>query len=323
VPLVAGTALTLAAIERDRDRPGAAGAHLAEGLQMLTAAAGPARPGPAAGPARSDPAAGPVAAERDVLLAWTLIGLGDWHRGAARHRPAAAAYGRALALARAPDAGPVLRSAVYTALGVLAKERGELDRAQAWYARVRAVHDAAGATDVDEAALRHNLAGLAHARGDHDTAERLARQAVGLRRQGTANPVAVAVDLAVLGSALAGQGRLDAARQVFAEALDAYRAARPPRRLEIACVQHCLADVEHTAGRFTQAQRHYRAALAGKRALLGDDHPDVRLIARHLSGLRHDHHPPCAHDHQIRSVDHGRVAADRPSGPGGPTAPSG
>jgi tetratricopeptide (TPR) repeat protein len=222
-------------------------------------------------------------------MARVLIALGDCHRRAGRYRRAREVLDRALRLVDTDQcAASDLSGAALAVLGITAKELGEYDQAARWYAQVERLHRAAGATAADAAALQHNLAGLEYARGRYPEAEAHIRRALALRRQAPrAAAVEVAADLAVLGSALAGQHRYDEARTLFEQALDSCRTARPPRRYEIAVHLHNLADIEQSAGRLADAERRYRQTLAMKEELLGPDHPEVGLVANNLGTLLH------------------------------------
>src|SRR5262245_16864759 len=227
VTLVADVELTIARIAQDRDDTGGCRAHLHRAVTVLETA----REG----------------ADRDRLLGWALVGLGDQHRRAGQYPAAVEVLTRALRLVEStepPD--PLLHTAVLTSQGITAKEVGAFDTAAQCYARVSRTHRERGATRADAATLEHNLAGLWYSRGDHAEAEAHARRAVALRRQDPgATQVELAADLAVLASALAAQQRYDEARTLLREALAVCRAARPPRRYEIAVQLHNLADVEH------------------------------------------------------------------------------
>ncbi|WP_433654975.1 tetratricopeptide repeat protein [Nocardia sp. CA-128927] len=264
--LVAEAALTVAGIELDRAEYPVATAHLVEAVRWLERI--------------------PESAERDRLLARVLVALADCHRRTGDYRQAEHALGQALLLAEA--AGGALLGAVLTQLGITAKELGAFDRAAQHYARLRQFYDETGATPAEFAALSHNLAGLAHARGDYSDAETYARRAVDTRR-GTprTNPVDLAQDLAVLAAALAGQGRHEQARTLLNEALAICRTARPPRHYEIAVQLHNLAAIEQTLGDTDTADRHYRQALAIKERLLGSDHPEIALLTNNLATLLH------------------------------------
>lgn len=267
VVTAADVALTLAEIERGRDDPTADRAHLEYGLGLLEAA--------------------PEEGRRDRMLVRALTALGDCHRRAGRYREAGGVLDRALRSAERVGAADLL-AAVLTVLGITAKELGEYDRAARHYARVQTIHRESGASSADAATLQHNLAGLEYARGHFLRAEVHARHAVALRQASRATEVDLAADLAVLGSAVAGQHRYQEARGLFGQALEACRTARPPRRYEIAVHLHNLAHLEQSDGRPGRAEVLYREALAIKERLLGSGHPEVGLIANNLGTLLHD-----------------------------------
>ena len=95
----------------------------------------------------------------------------------------------------------------------------------------------------------------------------------------------VALDLAVLASAVAGQRRHDEARELLEEAMAACHRARPPRRYEIAVHLHNLAAIDQASGRTAAAERGYRRTLSLKEELLGPEHPEVALVANNLATL--------------------------------------
>jgi tetratricopeptide (TPR) repeat protein len=269
--LAADIALTLAQIERDRDDATASRAHLDHAIDLL------------------QPATGPM---RDQLLAWALIGLGDCHRRAARYADATEVLDRSLRLVKGGEAAPpALLASLFTELGITAKETGDFDQAERWYAEVHRLQRDSGATPADEATLQHNLAGLEYSRQRYPQAEEHARRAVALRRDvPRVTQVDIATDLAVLASVVARQHRHDEARELLGQALTACRAARPPRRYEIAVQLHNLADVEQAAGQPVDAERLYRQALDIKEQLLGPDHPEVGVVLNNLGTLLHEQH---------------------------------
>jgi tetratricopeptide (TPR) repeat protein len=263
--LVTEILLTAAEVHRDlADYPTAA-THWAEAAALLDRTA--AVPG------------------RDRLLVRALTGLGDAHRRAGDHVAAATALNRAIALAAGlVPADPMLPAAALTLAGIVAKEIGAFDTAQRYYAEVDRLLDRATAGLAEKATLAHNLAGLAYARGDADTAVREAKRAVTLR-EGTGNELDLAQDLAVLAAALATAGRPAAALPHLERALAACRSARPVRDYEVSVQLHTRASIRHDLGDRLGAERDYRASLAARRRLLGPDHPEVALIAHNLAVL--------------------------------------
>ncbi|GIJ43821.1 hypothetical protein Val02_07070 [Virgisporangium aliadipatigenens] len=255
--LLADAAVTAARIERDRDRPGAALEALRRAGSVLT---------------------------DDVSRGRVLVEVADLHRRAARYPQAAAALSDARERLR--TAAPLMRAALSMMDGIVAKETGAFEAAAAHYAEAGRLLALGGGTAGDDAALAHNLAGLAHARRSWVEAEGHARRAVALRRADRgSSTVDVAQDVAVLGAALAGQRRFDEARALFHEAMRACARAHPPRRYEIAVHLHNLAGIDHVEGRTADAERRYRQALAVKEELLGPDHPEIAAIAHNLARL--------------------------------------
>ena len=289
--LAVEVALTIARIERDRDNPEASHTYLQCAVAGLDAV--------------------PAGPERDRLLVRALVDLADCHRRAGRWTPAAPLLRRALALSQHAD------SAVLNMLGIVAKELGSFAEAADWYGRAAVVQRGEGASAGSRAALQHNLAGLAYARGRHEEAEVHARQAVELRRSAPGSTdVDVAADLAVLASALAAQDRHDEARALFEEALAACAAARPPRRYEIAVHLHNLAAIEQAGGHLREAERRYRQTLALKEELLGGEHPEVALVLNNLGTLLAERlHPDEADECYRRALDiaERRLPPDHPT----------
>ena len=98
-----------------------------------------------------------------------------------------------------------------------------------------------GPDHPDLASLFHNLAGLAHACGQHADGEEHARHAIALREVtfGPDSPE-VAADLAVLGALLAGQGRHEEAEAIFRATLATWTRHRGPDHYEVAVSLHHL-----------------------------------------------------------------------------------
>ena len=267
--LVAEAALTVARIAQDGDDLARSRVHLNHAVDLLEAA--------------------PSDAERDRVLAWALVGSGDEHRRRGEYPAARRVLDRALRLVdRLEPRDARLHAAVLTSRGITAKESGDFGTAARCYAQVAGLLAGSGASSADAATLEHNLAGLDYARGRYPEAERHARQAVALR--GRVAPLVLAPDLAVLASAVAAQGRYDEARTLLRRTLAAYRAARPPRRYEIAVQLHNLASVSQAGGDLAEAEDLYRQALALKEDLLGSDHHEVALVVNNLGTLLREQH---------------------------------
>jgi tetratricopeptide (TPR) repeat protein len=235
--------------------------------------------------------AAPASPERDRLLATTLTDLGDCHRRAGRYPQAAQALRRALPLGQ--HAEPARYGATLMMLGIVAKELGAFEEAAGWYDQVAQLDEQAGALPGNAAALQHNLAGLAHARQQYALAETHARRAIELRRTvKRVRPADVAVDVAVLAAALAGQRRFDDARALYVDAMRACGRARPPRRYEIAVHLHSIAAIDQACGRWDAAEQGYWEALARREDLLGPEHPEIGLILNNLGTLLDDRGRP-------------------------------
>ena len=98
---------------------------------------------------------------------------------------------------------------VLNALGVLGKFSGAFEEAEHAYAKAARIIEARyGAEHPDMAAIYHNLAGLAHARGDAAAAEPLARRSVEIRERSSGpDHLATILDRAGLAAILSDLGR--------------------------------------------------------------------------------------------------------------------
>jgi tetratricopeptide (TPR) repeat protein len=221
-------------------------------------------------------------------LCWALIGLGDLCRLRAQYDDAEKLLQRALAviLRRLPgEAVPVaLRAAAVNALGILFKDTGRYDEATQAYAEALDILRAGrGGEPPGLAAIWHNMAGLAEARGHPDEAEPLARRAVKLREEELgADHSLVARDLAVLGVALLELHRLDEAEKVFERTLTVLRRLYRSDHYEIGVALGNLAACRLARGDASTAERLFRQGLVIKQTVLGRHHPEV---ARQLNNL--------------------------------------
>ncbi|MBB2911712.1 tetratricopeptide (TPR) repeat protein [Streptosporangium becharense] len=222
---------------------------------------------------------GPASPEpgRDGSLADALIRMGDIERRQARYITAEAHLRRALALVSATDheRGATVR----LALGVLCKETGRYGEAETYYRQALACLERHGDDHPLRADALHNLAGLAHARGDSG-GEAHARAAIEIRQRVSGpHHDHVAADLAVLGAVLTDQGRHAEAEKALRRAMDIFRERLGADHYEVAVCQVNLAYLDDLQGRTEEAGRRYRDALRIKRLTLDSGHPEVRRLS--------------------------------------------
>jgi tetratricopeptide (TPR) repeat protein len=204
-------------------------------------------------------------------------------RGSRRAHYRAATTTLRLAAALAP-AHSVVRARALSALGVTCKDRGQYPHAEAAYLAAAAQLEALAQRDLLLlAALEHNLAGLAHARGHHVEGLPHARAAIALRSQAAPDDhVALAADQAVLASLLAGVGQTDEARATFTRVLATIERAYGPDHYETAVVLHNLAALDPDPDHAVAIQQR---VLAIKERVLGAHHPEVAAARANLGVL--------------------------------------
>lgn len=214
-----------------------------------------------------------------------LLGWGTTERLRGRHRAAFELLTTATGLAAHLE--PAVRAATVNALGVLAKDTGDHDGALARYREALALLPDGRAHDGLRATLQHNVAGVAHVRGDLAEAEEPARRAVALRRAiPGVDPCAVASDETVLGAVLAGLGRLDEAETLLRAAHDVWSSRYGSEHYEVAVTLHNLAAVEQARGRLDEAERMFGDVVRIKRTVLGDGHAEVAAALNNLAAVR-------------------------------------
>lgn len=213
-----------------------------------------------------------------------LVLLGNVRRLQGRHRDAETCLLRARALAEHAQLPAWRQARVLNGLALIHKDTANYDEAAKLYRQ--ALHATAKADLMARATLQHNLAGLAHARGEFLEAEQPARCAVELRTAvlGCGHPE-VAADLAVLGAVLYGQERHDEAETVFNEALTAFQRHYGPDHYEVAVNLGNLGALYAATDRADQAQQCYQQALDIKRHLLGPAHPEIATLLNNLAVL--------------------------------------
>ena len=216
-------------------------------------------------------------------LADALTRRADTHRLLGNYDNAAADLHRALELATAP----LTRAGAHNASGVLAKDTDRFDDAADHYARaLHGMRAILGNDHPDQASLFHNLAGLAHSRGQHADGEPHARHAIALRERifGPDSPE-VAADLAVLGALLAGQGRHTEAEAIFQGTLATWTSHRGPGHYEVAVSLHHLGVLHAAAGNHDTAAAELTRALTITESTLGGNHPETRALRRDLTAV--------------------------------------
>src|SRR5215213_7179630 len=127
----------------------------------------------------------PAADGRELLVAHTaaLRALGTAERMLGRFSDAEATFQAALAVATSWGGQPDLEAAsIHNDLGMTHKLQGRFAEAAAAYGAAGDILGAMPDADPDDiASLWHNLGGLAHAQGNHEPAEPLARRAIEMR----------------------------------------------------------------------------------------------------------------------------------------------
>lgn len=228
-----------------------------------------------------------------------------------------------------PAAAKVLRTAIAAAdaalgpdgaecgtllneLGMVAKAAGNFVEAEAAYRRALAIEGSRGEAGAMTADILHNLAGLAHARGDAESALTLAQRGIGIRRGLLPHDACgLAADRAALAAILIDLGRHAQARPMLDEPL---RGGAP--RYDTAVALHNLGSSQYRQGNPGRAAVTLHRALALKAAELGRRHPDLAITLYNLGrcleslGWRR-----LAHRQWRRAlaVLDGAVAADHPT----------
>jgi len=192
-------------------------------------------------------------------------------------------------------------------LGIVGKFAGWFDEAGAAYVRAMAMEWGSGAPrPAKVASLRHNLAGLAHARGRFAEAEQFARSGLSMREALIpADPVGMACDEIALAGILVSLGSAES----LEEALHLTDTARPadagvagghmPSRLltdslgpdhpEVLVAMSIRAAALHRRGHpddLVEAEHLYRLVIVAKERVLGAHHPDlVPTLVNHATLL--------------------------------------
>ena len=207
-------------------------------------------------------------------------------------------------------------AALHNMLGIVGKFTGAFDSAADHYARALQIYERLEAAPTVIATLRHNLGGLAHSRGDLETAERETRRALEMRTEshGPAHPD-TAGDRGQLGGILSELGRHEEAERELRRTAEDFTAAFGPDHFEVAIAHTSLGAALHRAGRLDEADAAYRQGLSGRERTQGPEHPMLAPTLLNLSTLceqRGD--PAAARAFAVRAaaVLDGAVTADHP-----------
>jgi serine/threonine-protein kinase len=174
-------------------------------------------------------------------------------------------------------AEPVAQAQLLDVVGRVHASLGEYGRAQPLLERALDLRRRAlGDAHPDVARSRSHLGALLTARGDFAGAEGELRRALAGARPGAER----AADLVRLGAVRIERGDLDDAAALLGRAL----AEGAPDSTAAAALDQ-LAFVDSRRGDLAGAERRYRDALARRRRLFGDDHPDVAQALNNVAAV--------------------------------------
>lgn len=227
------------------------------------------------------PGLGPHPARADLL---SRLGDARRHRQDGDYAAAADVLRRAVADAEASlGPGAAECGLLLNELGIVGKYAGNFAEAETAYRRALAIMERHGTASADVAAILHNLAGLAHARGAAEAALPMAVRGLDIRRSlPSADPRGLTEDRAALAAILIDLGRHREATAVLDEML---RGDLP--RYDSAVALHNLGSSQFRQGSPAEAAGTLRRALALKQAELGRRHPDLAVTHYNLGRCLH------------------------------------
>jgi tetratricopeptide (TPR) repeat protein len=198
---------------------------------------------------------------------------GDYRRADAMARNAIAAVERVLG----PDSREL--AVLLNERGILGKHLGRFAGSERHYWRALAIYARHGeVASASIAAIWHNLGGLAHERGDHQTAYGYARRGLEVREAlAEPDPLALAQDQAALAAILVDLHRYGEAETLLAGALATYQSWYGPWHYEVGVTLHNLGCLRYRQGQAGAAAETLRRAYDVKRAVLGARHPDLAI----------------------------------------------
>ena len=207
-------------------------------------------------------------------------------------------------------------ASLHNALGIVGKFTGTFDVAAEHYARALQIYERLEAAPGVIATLHHNLGGLAHSRGDLETAERETRRALEMRTEshGPGHPD-TAGDRGQLGGILSELGRHEEAERELRRTAEDFAAAFGPDHFEVAIAHTSLGAALHRSGRLDEADAAYRTGLSARERTQGPEHPMLAPTLLNLSVLCEQRGDlTAARDFAVRAaaVLDGAVTADHP-----------
>ena len=134
--------------------------------------------------------------------------------------------------------------------------------------------ESGGTPPADHAAILESLVSAYESQGNYDEAERMALRAVEIRRR-EGEPAGTAGAALSLGSILHRRTDLDAAEQLYREALQLLRANSLDDSPLMPHALHQLGSLLAHRGEIDDALKLHEEGLAARRALLGDEHLDL------------------------------------------------
>ena len=171
-------------------------------------------------------------------------------------------------------------------LGALVYARGDLERAERFFARSRDTYlSLAGSSDPRLATALYNLAGVYVEKGSDAEAEPLYRQALAIREQtlGPADPLLAEVwnDLGFL---CLHQRRYREAATWLEKAADLWGSSAGSEAFAGVALAN-LALVRRLEGNFAESESLYKRALAAEETKFGEDHPEIATTLLSLAAL--------------------------------------
>ncbi|MGW9437019.1 tetratricopeptide repeat protein [Streptomyces sp. NPDC055607] len=205
--------------------------------------------------------------------------------------------------------------AAYNELGVLFKYYGKFDLSSKYYEL--AFEHLRGFNSVELATLYHNIAGLAHARGDYAAAETPARKAISMRTEilGADHPD-VAADCAALAPILAELDRLQEAEGLNRRALRIFEQFYGNNHYETAVAAGNLAAILHRQGCREEARAYYERSLRVLEEELGPLHPELAPVLNNLADLLAEQDPDASRallSRALKALTSASVDADHPT----------